>query len=110
MKKLQCPHCSRKFNYWYSFKILNPYRHACPDCRTTLTLNRFGIVGIGVSGFLGLLFGLLHLEIAHYLDTPLWAVWCLFLLLVIIFSVLWWQSCEFEIKQEKTRPQQSRVD
>jgi hypothetical protein len=110
MKQLQCPRCSRKFNYWYSFKILNPYRHTCPDCRTTLTLNRFGIAGIWVSGCLGLMVGLLHRDIAQFLDTPLWAVWSFFLLLVTIFSVLWWQSCDFEIKHEKGKQQQSRVD
>src|SRR5580658_7404008 len=39
---MHCPHCHRKFSFWYSFLIFYPFRYSCPSCQAVLTLNPKG--------------------------------------------------------------------
>ena len=39
---MHCPHCHRQFSFWFSFRILYPFRYPCPSCQTVLTLNKRG--------------------------------------------------------------------
>jgi hypothetical protein len=40
---MHCPTCQHQFGYLDALKIVNPFRHACPACKTRLTLGRQGV-------------------------------------------------------------------
>ena len=40
---MHCPACQHQFGYLDALKIVNPFRHPCPECQSRLTLGRQGV-------------------------------------------------------------------
>jgi uncharacterized protein (DUF983 family) len=50
---MNCPRCARRFSFFDSLKVVNPWKHRCPDCAAVLTAGRQGFAAYMVALTLG---------------------------------------------------------
>ena len=51
---MKCPNCNAGFSFWYSFTIVNPWKHRCPGCGSLLTGGRRATIAVALAALLGL--------------------------------------------------------
>lgn len=99
---MQCPECGRKYGFWSTWRIFNPFRHRCIECRAVLTMGRYGVITIVA----GLLLGAALAFVAIYMEeTSRWSdadslLWFAGALLVTapLLSFLIWRVAKFRTK------------
>lgn len=99
---MQCPECGRKYGFWSTWRIFNPFRHRCLECRAILTMGGYGVITIVA----GLLLGTLLASVAIYMEeTGRWSftdslVWFAGSMLVAVPLVVFviWRVATFRTK------------
>jgi hypothetical protein len=99
---MQCPECGRKYGFWSTWRIFNPFRHRCLECRAVLTMGGYGVLTIVAGSLLGA--ALVGVAITME-ETGRWSftdslVWFAGSLLVTapIVSFLIWRVAKFRTK------------
>jgi len=98
---MHCPSCERKFTFLDSFKIINPFGHRCPRCKSKLTTGKTGGMLIGAGMVMGLFLGAIAIYFvrAGLLHSGIYLL--LFILSIFIIAVLFqflaWKICKFKL-------------
>jgi hypothetical protein len=99
-------HCEHRFSYFYSFRILNPWKHRCPGCGVLITGGKRATVAVTI----GILIGIAILMVAlTMVATDRWTatdtlVWYGVALLVVVppFQYWCWKWVRFVTKRDAT--------
>jgi DNA-directed RNA polymerase subunit RPC12/RpoP len=101
---MNCARCHREFSYAYSFKILNPFKHRCPDCGAILTAGRRGKLVLIGAGLLGLCIGGVAIAME---EMHLWTVYNSLLWFAIAVPAFmlpylywYWKWVQFEVRDD----------
>ena len=100
---MKCPACGRTFSYLYSFRVLNSFRHKCPDCKNIITTGNRGAIVAITGAFAGIAIAAVAIvmEERHLWTTADSLRWFAIAGLVAVpaFNYIWWKWCPFTLKR-----------